>query len=69
MGEITESIALEIDERATRVAGIDRRVGLDEEAVVGHPDLGAGEREEVALVEVAGRMLRQLPLSQQRHIR
>ena len=42
-------MAAHVDQRAPGVARIDRRVGLDEEAVVGDPHLGAGERGHDAL--------------------
>ncbi len=38
------SSPVEIDQRAARIAGVDRRVRLDEEAVVAGSDLGARER-------------------------
>ncbi len=43
-GVDADQAAGKIDQRAAGIAGIDRGVGLDEELVVGDPDLGAGHR-------------------------
>jgi hypothetical protein len=40
----TDERALHVDQRAARIARIDRRVGLDEEAVVGDADMRARQR-------------------------
>ena len=38
------SLPAQVDQRATRIAGIDGGVGLDEELIVGDADLGARHR-------------------------
>ncbi len=43
------SLPLHVDERAAGIAGIDRRIGLDEELVVGDADLRARERRDDAV--------------------
>ena len=48
-GVDADQAAGEIDQRAAGIAGIDRGVGLDEELVVGDPDLGARQRRDDAV--------------------
>ena len=40
--------AVHVDQGAARIAGINRRVGLDEELIVGNADLSAGQRRDDA---------------------
>ena len=48
-GVDADDLAGHVDQRAARVAGIDRGVGLDEELIVADADLGAGHRRDDAV--------------------
>ncbi len=48
-GVDADQLAGHVDQRAAGVAGIDRRIGLDEELIVGDADLGARQRRDDAM--------------------